>query len=153
MLLEYRKGNDGWDQGLVGAGPQQHSDPPITTRCQSPEDRQWRRERRRPCCCITPSPSSLSWDFNVRSVHTEDLEVGFDTGAVLKDLVTLSRKDRDQDNNHHDNFVDTSLTDIFHTGPIGHRLLAGVTIGKRSRTTTVSASSARPFSTSTSTIR
>jgi len=130
LLLEYRKGNDGWDQGLVAPALNSTRIAPITTRYQNPEDKRMEKGETATLLLHHAFSDSLSWDFNVRSVHTEDLEVGFDTGAVLKDLVTLSRKDRDQDNNHHDNFVDTSLTDIFHTGPIGHRLLAGVTVGQ-----------------------
>lgn len=130
LLLEYRKGNDGWDQGLVAPNLDSKLIAPIATRYQNPEDKRMEKGETATLLLHHAFTDSLSWDFNVRSVHTEDLEIGFDTGAVLKDLVTLSRKDRDQDNNHHDNFVDTSLTDIFHTGPIGHHLLAGVTIGQ-----------------------
>ena len=130
LLLEYRKGNDSWDQGLVAPALDSTLIAPISTRYQNPEDKRMEKGETATLLLHHAFSESLSWDFNVRSVHTEDLEVGFDTGAVQKNLVTLSRKDRDQDNNHHDNFLDTSLTDIFHTGPIGHRLLAGVTIGQ-----------------------
>jgi iron complex outermembrane receptor protein len=130
LLLEYRKGNDSWDQGLVAPALNSTLIAPITTRYQNPEDKRMEKGETATLLLHHAFSDSLSWDFNLRAVHTEDLEVGFDTGAVLKNLVTLSRKDRDQDNNHHDNFLDTSLTDLFHTGPIAHRLLAGLTVGQ-----------------------
>lgn len=130
LLLEYRKGNDSWDQGLVAPNLDPKLIAPITTRYQNPEDKEVEKGQSATLLLHHAFSHSLSWDFNVRSVRTEDYEIGFDTGVILKNLTTLSRTDRDQDNDRHDNFVDTSLTDIFHTGPIGHRLLAGVTVGE-----------------------
>ncbi|HEX8756366.1 MAG TPA: TonB-dependent receptor [Steroidobacteraceae bacterium] len=130
LLLEYRRGNDSWDQGLVAPAFDSRLIAPITTRYQNPEDKEMEKGETATLLLHHAFSHSLSWDFNARSVYTEDYEIGADNSAVLKDLVTLSRRDRDQDNHHHINFIDTSVTDNFHTGPIGHRLLAGVTYGE-----------------------
>jgi iron complex outermembrane receptor protein len=130
LLLEYRHGNDSWDQGLVAPKFDSKLIAPITTRYQNPEDKEMEKGETATLLLHHAFSHALSWDFNARSVYSEDYEIGFDNSAVLKNLTTLSRLDRDQDNHHHINFVDTSVTDLFHTGPIGHRLLAGVTYGE-----------------------
>lgn len=130
LLLEYRRGNDSWDQGLVAPGFDSKLIAPITTRYQNPEDKEMEKGESATLLLHHAFSHSLSWDFNARSVYSEDYEIGFDNNAVLKNLTTLGRLDRDQDNHHHINFIDTSITDLFHTGPIDHRLLAGVTYGE-----------------------
>ena len=130
LMLEYRKGNDGWDQGLVAPDLDSRRIAAMTTRYQNPQDKRMEKGETATLLLQHAFSGSLSWDFNARSVHTEDHEIGFDSGSIKKDLVTLSRKDRYQDNDHHDNFVDTTITGIFHTGPIGHRALAGITVGR-----------------------
>ena len=37
----------------------------------------------------------LSWDFNVRSVYSEDYEIGADNSAILKNMTQLARLDRE----------------------------------------------------------
>jgi iron complex outermembrane receptor protein len=130
LLLEYRHGNDSWDQGLVAPNFDSKLIAPITTRYQNPEDKEMEKGETATLLLHHAFSHSLSWDFNARSVYSEDYEIGADNSAILKNLTTLARLDRDQDNHHHINFIDTSLTDNFHTGPIGHRLLAGVTYGE-----------------------
>jgi iron complex outermembrane recepter protein len=130
LLLEYRHGNDSWDQGLVAPANKASLIAPITTRYQNPQDKEMEKGETATLLVHHAFSNSLSWEFDARSVYTEDYEWGFDNGTVLKDLVTFERSDRQQDNHHHDNFFDTSLTDLFHTGPIGHRLLAGFTYGE-----------------------
>ncbi|HXS22253.1 MAG TPA: TonB-dependent receptor [Steroidobacteraceae bacterium] len=130
LLLEYRRGNDSWDQGLVAPGFDSKLIAPITTRYQNPEDKEMEKGESATLLLHHAFSHSLSWDLNARSVYSEDHEIGFDNSAVLKNLTTLSRLDRAQDNHHHINFIDTSVTDLFHTGPIGHRLLAGATYGE-----------------------
>jgi iron complex outermembrane receptor protein len=130
LLLEFRRGNDSWDEGLVAPSFNNKLIAPITTRYQNPGDKETEKGETATLLLHHSFSHSLSWDFNARSVYSEDYEIGFDNGAVLKNLTTLSRFDRDQDNHHHVNFIDTSLTDIFRTGPIQHRLLAGVTYGE-----------------------
>ena len=130
LLLEFRHGNDGWDQGLVAPGFNSRLIAPITTRYQNPEDKEMEKGETATLLLHHAFSHALSWDFNARSVYSEDYEIGFDNSAILKNLTQLSRLDRDQDNHHHINFVDTSLTDLFHTGPIGHHLLVGVTYGE-----------------------
>jgi iron complex outermembrane recepter protein len=130
LLLEFRHGNDSWDQGLVAPNMDSKLIAPIATRYQNPEDKEMEKGETATLLLHHAFSHSLSWDFNVRSVYSEDYEIGFDNSAVLKSLTTLSRVDRDQDNHHHVNFIDTSVTDLFNTGPIGHRLLAGVTYGE-----------------------
>lgn len=130
LLLEYRHGNDSWDQGLVAPAFDSTRIAPITTRYQNPEDKEMEKGETATLLLHHAFSHSLSWDFNARSVYTEDYEIGADNSAILKNLTTLSRLDRDQDNHHHINFIDTSVTDTFHTGPIGHRLLAGITYGE-----------------------
>lgn len=130
LLLEFRHGNDGWDKGLVAPDNKSYLIAPITTRYENPEDKEMEKGETATLLIHHTFSHSLSWDINVRSVYTEDYEIGFDRQKILKDLVTLTRRDRAQDNHHHDNFVDTSITDLFHTGPIGHRLLAGITVGE-----------------------
>ena len=130
LLLEFRHGNDSWDQGLVAPAFDSKLIAPITTRYQNPQDKEMEKGETATLLLHHAFSHSLSWDFNARSVYSEDYEIGADNSVVLKSLTTLSRKDRDQDNHHHINFIDTSVTDIFHTGPIGHRLLAGVTYGE-----------------------
>jgi iron complex outermembrane receptor protein len=130
LLLEYRRGNDSWDQGLVAPGFDSKLIAPITTRYQNPEDKEMEKGETATLLLHHAFSHSLSWDFNARSVYSEDYEIGADNSAILKNLTQLSRLDRAQDNHHHINFIDTSITDIFHTGPIGHRLLAGVTYGE-----------------------
>lgn len=130
LLLEYRHGNDSWDQGLVAPAFDNKLIAPITTRYQNPEDKEMEKGETATLLLHHAFSNSLSWDFNARTVYTEDYEIGADNSAVLKNLTQLARLDRDQDNHHHINFIDTSFTDTFHTGPIGHRLLAGVTYGE-----------------------
>src|SRR6185312_6372955 len=130
LLLEYRRGNDSWDQGLVAPGFDSKLIAPITTRYQNPEDKEMEKGESATLLLHHAFSHSLSWDLNARSVYSEDYEIGFDNSAILKNLTTLSRLDRAQDNHHHINFIDTSVTDLFHTGPIGHRLLAGATYGE-----------------------
>ncbi len=130
LLLEYRHGNDSWDQGLAAPGFDSKLIAPITTRYQNPEDKEMEKGETATLLLHHAFSHSLSWDINARSVYSEDYEIGFDNSAVLKNLTTFSRLDRDQDNHHHINFIDTSVTDLFHTGPIGHHLLAGVTYGE-----------------------
>jgi iron complex outermembrane recepter protein len=130
LLLEYRHGNDSWDQGLVAPNFDSKLIAPITTRYQNPEDKEMEKGETATFLLHHAFSDSLSWDFNYRGVYTEDYEIGFDNNAVLKDLTTFSRLDRDQDNHHHVHFVDTSVTDLFHTGPVGHHLLVGITYGE-----------------------
>ncbi len=130
LLLEYRHGNDGWDQGLVAPNFDSKLIAPITTRYQNPEDKEMEKGETATLLLHHAFSHSLSWDINARSVYSEDYEIGADNSAIAKNLITLQRLDRDQDNHHHVNFIDTSVTDLFHTGPIGHRLLAGVTYGE-----------------------
>lgn len=130
LLLEFRHGNDSWDQGLVAPKFDSKLIAPITTRYQNPEDKEMEKGETATLLLHHAFSHSLSWDFNARSVYSEDYEIGADNSAILKDLTQLGRLDRDQDNHHHINFIDTSVTDLFHTGPIGHRLLAGLTYGE-----------------------
>jgi len=130
LLLEYRHGNDSWDVGLVAPNFDSKLIAPITTRYQQPQDKEMEKGETATLLLHHAFSHSLSWDFNARSVYSEDYEIGFENAAVLKNLTTLSRKDRAQDNHHHVHFIDTSITDLFQTGPIGHRLLAGVTYGE-----------------------
>lgn len=130
LLLEFRHGNDGWDEGLVAPSFDSKLIAPITTRYQNPEDKIMEKGETATLLLRHAFSRSLSWNFNFRSAYSEDYEIGFDNSTILKDLTQLSRTDRDQDNHYHNNYLDTSLTDLFHTGPIGHRLLAGVTYGE-----------------------
>jgi iron complex outermembrane receptor protein len=130
LLLEFRRGNDSWDQGLVAPALKSQLIAPISTRYQNPQDKEMEKGETATLLVHHAFSHSLSWDFNVRSVYSEDYEIGFDNGTVLKNLTTMERVDRSQDNHHHINYIDTSLTDRFHTGPISHRLLAGVTYGE-----------------------
>lgn len=130
LLLEFRHGNDSWDQGLVAPNFDSKLIAPIRTRYQDPEDKEMEKGETATFLLHHAFSHSLSWDFNYRGVYSEDYEIGADNSAILKNLTQLSRLDRDQDNHHHIDFVDTSLTYLFHTGPIGHRLLAGLTYGE-----------------------
>lgn len=130
LLLEFRRGNDSWDEGLVAPAFNSTLIAPITTRYQNPQDKEMEKGETATLLLHHVFSRSLSWDFNARSVYSEDYEWGFDNGTVLKSLTTMERQDRQQDNHHHINFIDTSVTDLFHTGPIAHRLLAGVTYGE-----------------------
>ncbi len=130
LLLEFRHGNDSWDQGLVAPGFKSTLIAPITTRYQNPQDKEMEKGETATLLLHHAFSHTLSWDFNARSVYSEDYEWGFDNGTVLKNLTTMERVDRQQDNHHHINFIDTSATDLFHTGPIAHRLLVGVTYGE-----------------------
>jgi iron complex outermembrane receptor protein len=130
LLLEFRHGNDSWDVGLVAPGFDSKLIAPITTRYQNPGDRETEKGETATLLLHHAFSRSLSLDLDGRSVYSADRETGFDNSAVLASLTTLSRSDRDQDNRHHIDFIDTSVTDIFHTGPIGHRLLTGVTYGE-----------------------
>jgi iron complex outermembrane recepter protein len=130
LLLEFRHGNDSWDDGLVAPNFDSKLIAPITTRYQNPEDKIMEKGEDATLLLSHEFSHSLTWNFNFRSAYTEDYEIGFDNDAVLKDLTQLSRFDRDQDNHYHNNYLDTSLTYLFHTGPIGHRVLAGVTYGE-----------------------
>ncbi len=130
LLLEFRHGNDSWDEGLVAPGFDSRRIAPITTRYQNPEDEVTEKGETATLLLTHEFSHSLRWNFNFRSAYDEEYEIGFDTGAILENLAQLSRTDRDQDNHYHNNFLDTSLTYVFRTGPIGHRLLAGVTCGE-----------------------
>jgi iron complex outermembrane recepter protein len=130
LLLEFRHGNDSWDEGLVAPNFDRFLIAPITTRYQNPEDKVMEKGESATLLLSHEFSHSLTWNFNFRSAYTEAYEIGFDTSAILKNNTQLSRLDRDQDNHYHNNFLDTSLTYVFDTGPIGHRLLAGVTYGE-----------------------
>ncbi len=130
LLLEFRHGNDSWDQGLVAPAFKSTLIAPITTRYQNPQDKEMEKGETATLLLHHAFSRSLSWDLNARSVYSEDYEWGFDNGTVLKNLTTMERVDRQQDNHHHINFIDTSVTDRFRTGPVRHRLLAGLTYGE-----------------------
>ena len=130
LLLEYRHGNDSWDQGLVAPDFNSRLIAPITTRYQNPEDKEMEKGETATLLLHHRFSRQLTWNLNARSVYTEDYEIGFDTHSVLKNLVTLSRTDRAQDNHNHYNFVDTSMTDRFAIGPVSNRLLMGLTYGE-----------------------
>lgn len=130
LLLEYRHGNDSWDQGLVAPGFNSKLIAPIRTRYQNPEDKEVEKGETATLLVRHRFSRRLTWNFNARSVYTEDYEIGFDTHSVLKNLVTLSRTDRAQDNHNHYNFIDTSMTERFAIGPVKNRLLTGLTYGE-----------------------
>ena len=130
LLLEFRHGNDSWDEGLVAPKFDRFLIAPITTRYQNPEDKVMEKGETATLLLSHEFSHALTWNFNFRSAYTEDYEIGFDSDAILSNNTQLSRYDRDQDNHYHNNFLDTSLTYVFDTGPIGHRLLAGVTYGE-----------------------
>jgi iron complex outermembrane recepter protein len=130
VLLEFRKGNDSWDEGLVAPKFDRFLIAPITTRYQNPEDKVMEKGETATLLLSHEFSHALTWNFNFRSAYTEDYEIGFDSDAILNNNTQLSRYDRDQDNHYHNNFLDTSLTYVFDTGFIGHRLLAGVTYGE-----------------------
>jgi iron complex outermembrane recepter protein len=130
LLLEYRRGDDSWYDGIVAPDNKNTLIAPITTRYQNPEDTITEKGETATLLLHHAFSDSLSWDFNLRSAYTRDYEIGFDNDKVLKNLTTLERTDRDDDNNYHNNYIDTSVTDLLHTGPIGHRLMLGTTDGE-----------------------
>lgn len=130
LLLEFRHGNDSWDEGLVAPDNNAALIAPSMTRYQNPEDKEVEKGETATLLVHHTFSPSLSWDFNVRSVYTEDYEIGFANGKILKNPAILERQDDAKDNHHHVNYIDTSLTDMFHTGPVRHRILAGITVGE-----------------------
>jgi iron complex outermembrane receptor protein len=69
------------------------------------------------------------WNFNARYVRNHDYTKWYDTVAMLSDGRTLQRRARQGDNNRKSYYFDTTISAPFQTGPVKHKLLAGLTGG------------------------
>jgi iron complex outermembrane recepter protein len=130
LLLEYRHSKGRYDQGLVAPNLDYTRIARDTTRYQEPTDSQEETGETGTLIVHHEFSQQVSWNTSVRSVNANDHSIGFDSDAILGNFVTLRRRDRNQNNFHHYNYLDTSLTSKFDTGPIGHQLLTGATVGR-----------------------
>ncbi|MBL8265801.1 TonB-dependent siderophore receptor [Steroidobacter sp.] len=130
LMLEYRRGDGTYDQGLVAPNLDYRLIAPITTHYQEPGDTQEEEGKVASLLVRHSFNEDISLNVSVRSVRNQDHSIGLDNQAVRPNLVTLQRVERDQLNKRKYNFIDSQLTAGFATGGIEHKLLTGFTIGR-----------------------
>jgi iron complex outermembrane receptor protein len=126
LSAEYRKRTVAYDNFLVAPNKDYRLIAPITTRYQEPGDVQQEKGHSTTLAIEHQFDNEATWNFAVRSVRGEDTAKGYDNVAVLADNVTLQRRARQQQNYRSYDYVDTNFDIPFNTGPVSHKLLAGV---------------------------
>ncbi len=123
---EYRRRNNAYDYYLAAPNKDARLIAPITTKYQEPGDLQQEGGRSATAALEHDFENGGVFNFSVRHVRGWDTAQGYDTVAVLKDLVTLQRRARGQNNHRSYDYFDTNYTQTIQTGPIEHKILAGV---------------------------
>lgn len=73
---------------------------------------------------------NLVWNFNFRNVYHRDTALGYDVVAILANNSEVSLRARNQLNIRTYQFGDTNLTADFETGPLRHKVIAGLNLGR-----------------------
>jgi iron complex outermembrane receptor protein len=127
--LEYRHENVGLDSGLVAPNNDIAKVAPRTTLYQEPGDRIEETGKVVSAYLVTRLGRGFTWNTTWRSVFHNDSRKGFETASLLKDNVTVRRRDRYQVNHRSYQFGDSNLKREVFTGSVRHTLLAGVNGG------------------------
>lgn len=126
--LEYRHENVGLDNGLVAPNNDITKVAPRTTFYQEPKDR-LEETGKVASAYLSTRVGKFTWNTTWRSVFHNDSRKGYETASLLKDGVTVRRRDRYQINRRSYQFGDTNLKREVDTGRIRHTLLAGFSGG------------------------
>ena len=128
--FEYRKIEFGYDTFLVAPARDISRVAPIRTRYQEPGDTEKEDGKTLSVNLDHTFANDIRWNTAARLVrHTDDAK-GFDAVAVRANLTSLQRRARGQHNERAYDFADSNFTIPLDTGPVKHRILAGINGGK-----------------------
>jgi iron complex outermembrane receptor protein len=126
---EYRHENVGLDSGLVAPNNDITKVASRTTRYQEPSDHLEETGKVVSAYFTKVLGGKYTWNATWRSVFHHDSRIGFETNSLLKNGVTVRRRDRYQVNDRSYQFGDTNLKREVQTGSVRHTLLGGFSGG------------------------
>ena len=130
VLTEYRFRRGAQDLYLPAPNRDISLIPARTTRLQEPDDYVQEEGYSATVFLAHEFGGGVNVKFSARSVRNHDYTKWYDTVALLSDLTTLQRRARIGDNHRTSDYMDTTLTLPFGTGPVLHKVLLGLTAGQ-----------------------
>ena len=128
--FEYRTIEFAYDTFLVAPARDINRVAPIRTRYQEPGDVEKEDGKTLSLALEHTFANDIRWNTAARMVrHTDDAK-GFDAVAIRANLTSLQRRARGQHNERAYDFGDSTFTIPLDTGPVKHKILAGVNGGK-----------------------
>lgn len=131
-LFEYRKTRTSLDQGLVIPNSDFDLAPAITTRYQEPKDFRTETGKAATLLFSRALGSTWGWNLNYRHVDYDSDQKEYSTVAVVRRTsgFKVTRRARHLVTGRKYDYVDSNLTGEFTTGPISHKLLVGLNLGR-----------------------
>ena len=126
---EYRDLDKSLDQQLMAPQNDVSFVAPINVRYQEPDDKELDHGTVAAAYFTKAWGGGTTLNANWRSVWHEDIRRGFENNRVEADNRRVRRRDRDQLNEREYHFLDTTVSNVFKTGPLAHNWLLGLTIG------------------------
>jgi iron complex outermembrane receptor protein len=126
---EYRDLDKSLDQQLMAPQNDVSFVAPINVRYQEPDDKELDHGTVAAAYFTKAWGGGTTLNANWRSVWHEDIRRGFENNRVEADNRRVRRRDRDQLNEREYHFLDTTVSNVFKTGPLAHNWLLGSTIG------------------------
>ena len=130
VMFEYRRTMTHYDTYLVAPHRDVAFIAPINTNYQEPADFLKETGKTTSLLLTHAFTDRLKLNVDYRYVDHDDLARGFDVVAVTPNFLQVTRRARGQLNNRTYNFVDANLVSEFEIGPIGNKMIAGVSFGR-----------------------
>src|SRR5260221_555518 len=131
LQFEHRDVKNSFDNGLAAPLRDIRLVAPITTRYQEPDD--YRKEKGDAFSAQFSHSfnDDLTWSTSLRSVKNQSDDAAYASVAIRPDNVSLQRRARQNHIERKYNYFDSNGNAQFATGPLSHKVIVGVSGGRR----------------------